>query len=72
MATFNAFKQLGQSIVSDLRDAKDNIKAAVSHKARERKIVSEFKELLRTDPATVAKAFNAMTPKTRAGKRKEA
>ena len=58
MATLAALKALGSSIVADITDAKDSVKAAYIRQRTERKVVKDFRDLLREDPLTVLKAFH--------------
>ena len=60
MATLAALKALGSSIVADITDAKDSVKAAYIRQRTERKVVADFRAVLREDPMTVLKAFAAM------------
>ena len=60
MATLSALKALGSSIVADITDAKDSVKAAYIRQRTERKVVADFRAVLREDPLTVLKAFAAM------------
>ena len=60
MATLSALKALGSSIVADITDAKNAVAAAYDRQRTERKVVKDFRDLLREDPMTVLKAFAAM------------
>ena len=60
MATLAALKALGSSIVADITDAKDSVKAAYDRQRTERKVMKDFRSLLREDPKTVLKAFATM------------
>ena len=60
MATLAALKALGSSIVADITDAKDSVKAAYIRQRTERKVVKDFRDLLREDPMTVLKAFHSI------------
>lgn len=63
MATLNALKNLGRSIKSDVADAVSGIAAKIDHARTERKVVSDFKALLREHPTAVAQAFAALSEK---------
>lgn len=60
MATLSALKALGSSIVADITDAKDTVKAAYIRQRTERQVIKDFRAVLREDPMTVLKAFAAM------------
>lgn len=60
MATLSALKALGSSIVADITDAKDSVKAAYIRQRTERQVIKDFRAVLREDPMTVLKAFAAM------------
>lgn len=60
MATLSALKALGSSIVADITDAKDSVKAAYIRQRTERQVIKDFRAVLREDPITVLKAFAAM------------
>ena len=61
MATLNAIKNLGKSIASDLRDAKNAVADSIDRARTERAVMRDFKVLLREHPASVAKAFQTIT-----------
>jgi hypothetical protein len=61
MATLNAFKQLGKSIVSDITDAKNAVKQRLEFAAAERKIMDDFKSALREHPVELHAAIEAVT-----------
>lgn len=61
MATLNAIKNLGKSIASDLRDAKNAVADSIDRARTERAVMRDFKVLLREHPASVAKAFQTLT-----------
>lgn len=63
MATLNALKALGNSIVADIVDAKDSVKAAYIRQRTERKVMKDFRSLLREDPKTVLEAFVSIQEK---------
>jgi hypothetical protein len=64
MATLNAFKQLGKSIVSDITDAKNAVKQRLDAAAAERKIIADFKAALRAHPIELTTAITeAAKPK---------
>ena len=50
MATLSAIKNLGKSIASDLRDAKDSVAASIDRARTERAALRDFRDLLRADP----------------------
>lgn len=60
MTTANAFVDLGRAIKSDVKLLASHITSRIERKKRERKIIAEFRELLRTEPAVVTKAFAAV------------
>lgn len=60
MATLNALKNLGKSIKADIVDATSGIAAKIEHARNERRVVSDFRALLREHPAAVTKAFSAL------------
>lgn len=60
MATLKALKALGSSIVADITDAKDSVKAAYRRQRTERQVIKDFRAVLREDPKAVLKAFAAM------------
>lgn len=60
MATLSALKALGSSIVADITDAKDSVKAAYIRQRTERQVIKDFRAVLREDPMSVLKAFAAM------------
>lgn len=60
MATLAALKALGNSIVADIVDAKDSVKAAYDRQRTERQVMKDFRSLLREDPKTVLKAFHSI------------
>lgn len=61
MATLNAIKNLGKSIASDLRDAKNAVADSIDRARTERAVMRDFKVLLREHPASVAKAFQTLS-----------
>ena len=63
MATLAALKALGSSIVADITDAKDSVKAAYIRQRTERKVMKDFRSLLREDPKTVLEAFVSIQEK---------
>lgn len=66
MATLNAFKQLGKSIVADVLDTKASIAAAIQRAKRERQVISDFKAALREHPVELTKALLEATKPKRA------
>ena len=60
MTTANAFVDLGRAIKSDVKLLASHITSRIERKQRERKIIAEFRELLRAQPAVVTKAFAAV------------
>lgn len=68
MATFSAIKTLGRAIKSDLGSAVTGVSEKVADKRAERKAVKLFREILREDPKSCAKAFAALNPKPKARK----
>ena len=60
MATLNALKNLGASIKADIVGAKDSVKAAYIRQRTERKVIADFRAVLRQDPLTLLKALEAM------------
>lgn len=69
MATIKALAALGRSIVADVADAKDAAVSVAQRWQAERKIVSDFKQLLREEPLAVAKAFKHAADDTKPAKR---
>lgn len=61
MATLSAIKNLGKSIASDLRDAKNAVADSIDRARTERAVLKDFKALLREHPAAVTKAFASMS-----------
>lgn len=61
MATLAAIKNLGKSIASDLRDAKNAVADSIDRARTERAVMRDFKVLLREHPAAVTKAFASMS-----------
>ena len=61
MATLSAIKNLGKSIASDLRDAKNAVADSIDRARTERAVMRDFKVLLREHPAAVTKAFKTIT-----------
>lgn len=57
MTTLNALKALGRAIKSDVKDATAGIVDKIEAAQHERKIVSQFRDLLREQPGLVTKAF---------------
>lgn len=60
MATFNAIKNLGKSIVTDIADAKNAVVSRVQLASAERRIVNDFKATLREHPLELLKAMEAL------------
>lgn len=60
MATLSALKALGSSIAADIADAKNAVVSAYDRQRTERKVVKDFRDLLREDPMTVLKAFHSI------------
>lgn len=73
MATLSAFRNLGASILSDIVDAKDTVARAYRAQKTERQVMKDFRNLVRENPAFVAKVFTeaaqAEQPKTRRTKK---
>lgn len=63
MATLAALKALGSSIVADIVDAKDTVKAAYDRQRTERQVMKDFRSLLREDPKSVLEAFVSIQDK---------
>ena len=63
MATLNAIKNLGRSIKADIVEATSGIAAKIDHARSERRIVNEFRDLLREHPGAVTKAFATLVEK---------
>lgn len=69
MATLNAFKQLGKSIVADVLDTKASIAESIARAKRERQVISDFKAALREHPVELAKALHEATKPKRASRK---